>query len=119
MSELDLFFRVWAGITPFATLWGAYMLSRRKADLEALAGKAEKTDLAAVSTRLTAAEAKLIQVIKEMEHLPSRESSHRMEMTVQRLEGQLEVVIERLKPVARISERLQEFLLEQAGAKGK
>ncbi|MER9047608.1 hypothetical protein NKH89_10070 [Mesorhizobium sp. M0923] len=60
-----------------------------------------------------------------LKHLPDREQSHRLEIAIeklggrmeamdQRVSGRIETLDERLKPVSAISDRLQEFLLEQA-----
>ncbi|CDZ61423.1 Kinesin protein [Neorhizobium galegae bv. orientalis] len=82
--------------------------------------------------RVTKAETKLvdhdrrIQAIEsDMKHLPDRETTHRIEMTMseimRRLEvqdatlsGRFEAMDERLKPIQAIGERLQDALIEQA-----
>ncbi|MFH1796281.1 MAG: DUF2730 family protein [Pseudomonadota bacterium] len=68
----------------------------------------------AVIARFQLSEARLTKVESDMSHLPDREQSHRMEIVIERLSGRLETLDERLKPVAAISDRLQEFLLDQA-----
>ncbi|MDJ1463422.1 MULTISPECIES: DUF2730 family protein [Nitratireductor] len=50
----------------------------------------------------------------QLEHLPDSGSAHRLELAIERLNGRIETLDERLKPVAAISERMQELLLEQA-----
>ena len=44
---------------------------------------------------------------------PSRNDFHQLDLQMTKLQGTLEVLTERLKPVESISERLQEVLLEQ------
>ncbi|PTW61414.1 hypothetical protein C8N35_102123 [Breoghania corrubedonensis] len=50
----------------------------------------------------------------DLKHMPSADSYQRTELALVGLRGQMEVLTERLKPVAEISNRLQEFLLEEA-----
>ncbi|MBA4271054.1 MAG: hypothetical protein C0447_16820 [Methylobacterium sp.] len=50
----------------------------------------------------------------EFRHLPDRNSVHSIQLSLSDLKGELRGLNEQLKPVAAISERLQEFLLEQA-----
>ncbi|OCP17450.1 MULTISPECIES: DUF2730 family protein [unclassified Ensifer] len=50
----------------------------------------------------------------ELKHLPDRETTHRMELAMMEINGKLNVMAERLKPIEAIGERLQEALLEKA-----
>lgn len=53
-----------------------------------------------------------IQAIEgDMKHLPDRETTHRMELAMSEINGKLNVMAERLKPIESIGERLQETLL--------
>lgn len=56
-------------------------------------------------------------VEEHIKHLPDAGTTHRLEKTMVELQGQLAVMGERLKPVAAIGDRLQEFLLQQATRK--
>jgi septal ring factor EnvC (AmiA/AmiB activator) len=51
---------------------------------------------------------------RDIEHLPDNAVTHRLELALSELRSDVAVMTERLKPVAAISDRLQEFLLEQA-----
>jgi len=68
----------------------------------------------AITARFQLNEAKLLKIESDMTHLPDHGQTHRLELAVERLTGRMETLDERLKPVAAISDRLQEFLLEQA-----
>jgi hypothetical protein len=68
----------------------------------------------AIVARFHLAEARLLKAESDLAHLPDRTQTHRLELAVERLNGRMETLDERLKPVAAISDRLQEFLLEQA-----
>lgn len=50
----------------------------------------------------------------EIAHLPDKDTAHRMEMAIARLEGRLETMDERLKPVASMAARMQDYMLENA-----
>ena len=64
--------------------------------------------------KLDKAEDRIARVEHELNHLPSRETVHRMEISLTSLDGKIGQLAEQLKPVASISDRLQEFLLNQA-----
>lgn len=49
----------------------------------------------------------------ELREGPKRSDFHDLELRMTKLQGALEVMIERLKPVEAISERLQEVMLER------
>lgn len=49
-----------------------------------------------------------------IKHLPDTGATHRLEKTMIELQGQLSVMGEKLGPVAKIADRLQEFLIDQA-----
>lgn len=67
--------------------------------------------------RLDAAESNINTINTELRHLPDREATHRLEMAVQELNGRMGILDERLKPVAAISERMQELMLAEAARK--
>lgn len=48
----------------------------------------------------------------EIVHLPDKDGAHRMELAIARLEGRLETMDERLKPVAAMAARMQDYVLE-------
>lgn len=64
--------------------------------------------------RLNAAEQRISAIEGDIEHLPDKDATHRMEMAIARLEGRLEVMDERLKPVASIANRMNDILLERS-----
>lgn len=76
--------------------------------------KAAAEKVHAVDLRADNLEHRVTQIEVRMEHLPAKETTHRLEVSMLELRGEVAVLAERLKPVAAVSERLQEFLLEQA-----
>lgn len=81
--------------------------------------------VAKVEMKLVEHDRRVQTVESDMKHMPDRDTAHRMEITIermagqlatldQRLGGQLAALDERMKPVDALGRRLQEFLLEQA-----
>ncbi|MBB3963501.1 DUF2730 family protein [Rhizobium metallidurans] len=82
--------------------------------------------------RLSKVESKLVEYDRriqalenEVKHLPDRDTTHRIEMTMAQIMGRLDsqdatlagrfaAMDERLKPIQAIGERLQDVLIEQA-----
>ncbi|MBN9471681.1 MAG: DUF2730 family protein [Bosea sp.] len=67
-----------------------------------------------LAEKVDAAEDRVAKLESEFRHLPDRRSVHGIELSLSDLKGELRAMGEQLKPVAAISDRLQEFLLEQA-----
>jgi chromosome segregation ATPase len=87
--------------------------------------KANSEEIAKLVKALADQDRRLQSLESDMRHLPDREQAHRMEMAIQKLtgatekleeqlNGRMNAMDERLKPVAAIGDRLQEYLLEQA-----
>lgn len=56
-----------------------------------------------------------IQTIEtEMRHLPDSESQHRIELNLKDVSNRIDVLAERLEPLAAVTVRLQTYLLDQA-----
>ena len=117
-------FRQWAPIILIAVnfLWtiNVYRAGARKDELDQL-----REDMGKLAERLTrhvqdgsesrsAIAGRLTLIEGELKHLPDAHSAKRTEVALSEVRGELQVLSERLKPVAAISERLQEFLLEEA-----
>jgi len=50
----------------------------------------------------------------EMQHLPNRDMVHKMDLSLSQLQGEVKVLVERIKPIAATSARLEEWLQERA-----
>lgn len=56
-----------------------------------------------------------IQTIEgDMKHLPDRETTHRLEIAMERISGRLDTIDEKLKPIKSTGDMLTELLLDQA-----
>jgi hypothetical protein len=51
---------------------------------------------------------------QEIEHLPSKDATHKIELGLVELRAEVRVIAERVEPISSIADRLQEFLLERA-----
>ncbi|WP_336802000.1 DUF2730 family protein [Kaistia sp. MMO-174] len=76
--------------------------------------RVNETQIAALSDKAAEHDRRLDKVENDLRHLPDKDLTHRMEMTLTKMQGDMAVLNERLQPVSAIAERLQEFLLEQA-----
>jgi predicted nuclease with TOPRIM domain len=123
MAELNIDWLVPLGTTLAAglSLWNFIQSpSRQNAALIAKMGELiEKLkedsakELQQMDGKLTTLEGKVQLLDGEIRHLPDRDAAHRLELAVERLNGRIETLDERLKPVAAISDRMQEILIEQ------
>lgn len=55
---------------------------------------------------------RLQKVETELAHLPSKDTTHKLELDIARISGQLEVVIESVRPIKEIARRMQDAMLE-------
>lgn len=77
-------------------------------------GRRFDEEVRVLDRRMDEAESDIKTITTELRHLPDREATHRLEMAVQELNGRMGILDERLKPVAAISERMQELMLAEA-----
>lgn len=62
-------------------------------------------------------ETRVQSIESELKHMPDREATHQLQLAVERLNGRIETLDEKLKPVDALGRRLQEFLVRQAAAR--
>ena len=75
--------------------------------------KAASENLAAVSERVTSHEERLTVVEADMKHLPSKDTAYELRLAIMEMNGQVQLLGERIKPVAAIADRLQETIILQ------
>lgn len=94
-----------------STIWNIVSKpgAKAQADVADLAKRVDKVD-----ARVGEAETDIARIQQDIGHLPDAQATHRQELMIAEIKGKMDVLSERLKPVAEISNRLQEFLLEQA-----
>ena len=88
------------------------------AALEAkLSDRASDGRVATLELRVDKVENRTTTIESELRHLPSRDQTHSMEISLQEMKGQLAVLTEKVGASASINQRLQEYLLEEARTK--
>ncbi|WP_320202454.1 DUF2730 family protein [Agrobacterium rosae] len=77
--------------------------------------------VAALKTENESHERKLIEhdrriqsIESDMKHLPDRESQHRLELALEKVNGRLDTLNETLKPIKANGEAMNELLIERA-----
>ncbi|MEP9350585.1 DUF2730 family protein [Xanthobacter sp. KR7-225] len=121
--------RLWAPIViaVFALLspWIMYGRTARRTEITELSSKItalgpkleEKASAGHVGNledRLDRAEERITRAESRLEYVPDKDSSHRLEMAIARLEGKVELMDEKLKPVSQMANRVHERMFEEA-----
>jgi hypothetical protein len=94
--------------------WSAVALSALAIAISIVSARSSRNrgEIDQLGKRLDATEDRVTRVESEIAHLPDKDTAHRMEMAIARLEGRLETMDERLKPVAAMASRMQDAMLE-------
>lgn len=74
---------------------------------------ATERKITAANERVTGIENRVVKIENDLQHMPDKDSTHRLEMSMADMNTELRVLAERIKPVAAVSERLQELLMER------
>ena len=119
MSDMLVFLQTYSGVLAIAVTVVTLLLSTKFVTCIAHEKAVSSLDgkFVIAIDKLDKAEDRIAKLENEFRHLPDRDSVHRIQLALSELKGELRAVGEQLKPVASISERLQEFLLEQASRK--
>ncbi len=70
--------------------------------------------MAKAESTLVSHDRRIQKIENDMAHMPNRETTHRLEVTLERMLGRLDTMDEKLKPIAATNSRLQEYLLESS-----
>ncbi|KQZ87211.1 hypothetical protein ASD64_07160 [Mesorhizobium sp. Root157] len=120
-------------VTTFATTAYNLMSTRATKALKAIENLEDKIGKFAdqrqrasedIGERFQKVENRLLKIEGEMQHMPDRDQSHRLELALEKLTGQMETLDsrmtgrmdtldERLRPLAATSARIQNYLMEQ------
>lgn len=88
-------------------------VDRMNALEKAVSEKASVGRVGALEDRTDRNENRITTIEVDIRHLPSREQTHSMELSLQEMKGQLAVLTEKMIPVASTNQRLQDYLLKQ------
>lgn len=75
--------------------------------------KRNHTKLTDLEARMAAQDIELQRLRDKVEAMPNATMMHRLELALARMEGHIDRLDERLKPVTAIAERMQDLLIEQ------
>jgi hypothetical protein len=112
LTFLQQYGAVFALVGNVAVLLLATKFVTREAHAAALAERDGRLRL--LGDKVETTEDRISTLEGEFRHLPDRNSVHSINVSLEQMKGELKALGEQLKPVAKISDRLQEFLLEQA-----
>ncbi|WP_024278010.1 hypothetical protein [Xanthobacter sp. 126] len=79
-----------------------------------LSDRASDGRVETLELRMSKVEDRITRTESVLGNVPDKETSHRLEMAIARLEGRLETMDERMKPVAAMANRVHERLFEEA-----
>ncbi|MBN8916634.1 MAG: DUF2730 family protein [Rhizobiales bacterium] len=125
MEELRAWFPIVVSVLALASPWALFARTARRTEIAELLKKigdfAPKIDdkasvgrVGALEDRVDRAEERITRAESRLEYVPDKDSSHRLEMAIARLEGRMETMDERLKPVAAMANRVHERMFEEA-----
>ncbi len=73
-----------------------------------------RADVARSFQRIDGTEQRLARVENELAHLPNKDMVHSLQLGMERLQGQMAALVERVTPLARSVDRVEQSLLERA-----
>ncbi len=111
--DIDTLLKVWSALAPFAVLAITLFSQRRLAERSAIASKADAVDLKEQVEKLDQLENRVVAVEGDIRHLPDKDAAHRLELAMQGLNGKMETLTERMKPITAMAERIQDFAMEK------
>lgn len=115
MNDVLTFLQSYGGVLSLLGSLAVLLLSTKFVTREAHAAALGERDgrIKSLADKIELLEDRVFRVESEIKHLPDKDTAHRMEMAISRLEGRLETMDERLKPVASMASRMQDFMIEQ------
>lgn len=69
-----------------------------------------------LTAKVEVLEDRVSKIEGEIQHLPGKETVHEVKLALERLSGQVLAMSTEIKPIGKIADRLQEYLLEQVSS---
>lgn len=107
------------GISALALGYTAFNNTARKsaAKIKALddklVGKADAAPVLNLADRVDRLEDRSTKIEAELQHLPNKDQTHRLEVAVENIEGQVNTLAASMKPIAAMASRIQDVLIDQ------
>ncbi|CAA0129398.1 Uncharacterised protein [Starkeya nomas] len=99
----------------FLGRWGAMLISATALifSIASARGKAASDRVGQVEKKSDETEQRVARLETEMRHLPDKDTSHRLELAIIGLRGEVSTLGERMKPVAEMAERVHHYMFEE------
>ncbi len=101
------FVKDWAGLIAILISIGGSLYAFLTSGSKANTGRIAET-----TKKLIDHDRRIQSLEDEMKHLPSKDMAHRLAIGMTKMNGRLDTLNEKLKPIDAISKRLQEWALE-------
>lgn len=75
--------------------------------------KAGKGTVEVLLKKVDVAEDNITRITGELKHLPDKDVTHRLEMAISEMRGEVRGLTERIQPIAAVADRVQEYALEK------
>ncbi|ADZ72416.1 DUF2730 family protein [Polymorphum gilvum] len=108
LSDITPLVSAMSGALAIASLIYTWLTARSRVNAD---------EIKALRDRSQEHDRRLDVIERDIEHLPDRNHAHTMQVELAKMSGEIQILSERLKPVAAISERLQEFLIAEASGR--
>ncbi len=101
----------WADLAP----WVAIAVSIGALLRSQFSGRSKEVDqrIGIVIADLSLAKDKITRIEGELKHLPDKDSTHRLEIALGKMEAELGKLAAQVKPIAHMADRMQEAMLEK------
>lgn len=73
-----------------------------------------RPDIARAFERIDGSEQRIARVENELAHLPNKDMVHALQLGMSELKGQMAALVERVTPIARSIDRVEQSLIERA-----
>lgn len=115
ISPLMAWVSVLMALLAFGTsVWGIFSApSRKNSERLAVFEKETLAEILHLKEAQAVNEAALVRLRDRVDGLPNVGAMHELQLSISRMEGQIGMMGERLRPVVAIAERMQELLIEQ------
>lgn len=110
MADLGNVAQIASAVISLAALVTALWAARSKRHETALNNIRE--DMGRCFSRVDRCEQRVTGLETELRHVPGKEDVHELKLAMVELKGQMDVLIERVGPIKKIAERMQESLVE-------
>lgn len=90
---------------------------RRVAEVEGkVETKASKDHVASLAAKIDVVEDKITRMQSHLEHMPDKDTTHRLELAIGEMRTEMRGLSEKVKPISAMADQIQEAILEKVVA---